>query len=166
MLQGPQPQLSCCSPRCSRPRLESVLHRRAGQRHLSCRHPVARSVGSQSSPWHGWHCSRPWWPVPFWSPLSHQQAAHRYQGMPGVCLRGAPGWTEGQVSPTDQAGTPTGRVWRESYAWEASAKARWECGRSNFVGIWVAGMRIRGMHELSAPGDSRWCSSAYLHNHH
>jgi len=38
--------------------------------------------------------------------------------------------------------------------------------KSNCVGIWVAGMRIQGTHELTAPGDSRWCSCAYLHNHH
>lgn len=99
MPQGPQPQLSCHSPRCSRPRLESALHRRAGQRHLSCRHPIARSVGSQSSPWHGWHCSWTWWPVPFWSPPSHQQAAHRYQGMPGgsgpcICVSAGSPWLD------------------------------------------------------------------------
>lgn len=66
-----------------------------------------------------------------------------------------------RAAPRTQARTPTGKVWEES-----CAKARWECGRSNCVGIWVAGMCIQGMHELTAPGDSRWCSSANLHNHH
>lgn len=173
MPKGPQPQLSCRSPRCSRPWLESAFHRRAGQGHLSCRHPVARSAGSQSSHQHGWHCSWPWWPGPFLSPLSHQLAAHWYPGrarrlwtmhpcVPGEALAG-----QGDRStPQTQAGTPTGRVWEESCAREASAKARWEYGSGNCVGIWVAGMCIQGMHELTAPGDSRWCSSAYLHNHH
>lgn len=40
------------------------------------------------------------------------------------------------------------------------------CTQQLCVGIWAAGMRIRGMHELTAPGDGRWCSSADLHNHH
>lgn len=172
MPQRPQPQLSCHSPRRSRPQLENAMHRRAGQGRLSCRNPVAGSVGSQSSHWHGCHCFCPCGPAPSGHPLPSSGsipvpgACQEALGHASLCPWGALAGQGDRPAPQTQAGRPNGRGWEKSYALEASAKARWECGRSNCVGICVAGMRIQGMHELTAPGDSRWCSSANLHNHH
>lgn len=134
------PLLCCCSPR--RGAAECIASE--GQWLLGC-----RAAGSWSS----------WWPGSFWSPCP-------ISGSPWTmlpCVPREPWWDRGTGQPH---GHRLGGVWEESCAQEALAKARWECARSICVGIWAAGMRIRGMHELTAPGDGRCCSSADLHNHH
>lgn len=81
-----------------------------------------------------------------------------------MCPQGAPGWTGGQVSPTDPGWDPH----REGVGGILCREA-WQGGNAEGalrVGIWAAGMRIQGMHELPAPGESSWCSSADLRNQH
>lgn len=59
---------------------------------------------------------------------------------------------------TDPGWDPYGNLWEEYYAQEVLQRPRGNGARRDCVGIWAAGMRIRGMHALRAPGDGRCCS--------
>lgn len=83
-------------------------------------------------------------------------------GAPSHCLhpQRAQVGQEDRSAPQTQAGAPKGTSGRNTMhrrCWQRPSGngAHSDC---DCVGIWAAGMRIRGMHALRAPGDGRCCS--------